>query len=280
MSNSNNKIQYIIACLTTHSLWAAKILNNFSDIFKWFSLTSSEEMKIRSFIKSEGKRLYISALLMEEKRKREVFPTIKYATKLINQDYLKTYWANYVSSFGMTDHIPSTPILESVVFLKYLLDIKLKDMILNEIIKYEMMKNTTLAYEFTGNEKIGISDISMINLDFDAYRVYLNPSYSVIKFEFPVSRIIQTLKTIENESIHLDSFNKQDEEVAFFKNQRTGLVKTISIDASSKFILNKIYEIGQLKEFIENIKNFTLSYADSFVNTMLKNDLIRIVEVN
>ena len=89
-SNIANNMQHIFASLATHSQLVRKVINNFGEIHHYFNLSSQDEDILRSFFNMQGHKLLTTALLMEEKRWREVLQTLKVAYYLIQFRVLLT----------------------------------------------------------------------------------------------------------------------------------------------------------------------------------------------
>lgn len=275
--NSNNKLQYIIACMATHSMWIDVLQNDFSEVDRCVKLSEEEKEKLRSFINNYGKRLHTSAVLMEEKRWRELFLAMKYVPKLIPHIELKQYWADYLRSCSMVEHIPGTPILESIKFLKYLAKMECHNLIVSEVIKYEIIKNNVMAYDFLGVSHDKKTDLSACLHDRDKYRVVINPSCNIGIFNVFISSVIAALNGINNSKINECDYISKNEEIAFYKDRKNGSVKVVSLDRISKAILNDITECENLKILLEKV-NERHVYGLKIMNVMLANDLISIVK--
>ncbi len=157
-----DNLQYVYACLLTHSKWVNKLIKYWFEINDHFNLSPKNKLTFKKFITDQGEKILSTSIIMEKKRWREVYLTFKFLPKLVVKKDLK-------------DHIPKNPILESVKFLDYMLNTYSNNKIINSIIQYELLRNSAWSFEFPANNQYESSfkyEISCLNY----YKSTLNPS--------------------------------------------------------------------------------------------------------
>jgi len=237
---SNHNLQYVIACLSTHSGWVKKFMKNFDVLDKHFNLKLDDRLLLDEFILKQGGKFLASSLIMEEKRWREVLLALKYIPKILGEN-LRYWWLNYIDSFKITDHIPKTPIDESISFISFLLENASLNRISYLIAVYELKRNIALAYNFNlTNVKNEVDFIHKDILATTGYLTHLNPSLTVERFDCSISKLALILKN--NSSIDLNSLSIdcKDEYIGFYKNRTTNMVCVFVICETLKLIISKI----------------------------------------
>lgn len=255
MSDTCINLQYIFACMTTHSKCVASIMNDFNKIHTYFDLSEHDKLLLHAFLRKDGEKLWAAAILMEEKRWREFLLTIKYMLALIPEKKLKYHWEDYLNSFDMQDAIPKSPALESINFLKYFIEKHKNNDSLNQITEYELLRNSVTLFEFPKNWKKNIANIDAIDNDLSSYKVIINPSLIIKKFEFSVSKIIEMIKSHSFIEMSKDEFMINSEMHIFFKNNETQYVKCMQVnDYFVSFLLNLV-KFNNIYSWVKNLKN-------------------------
>ena len=161
MKEQHDSLQYICACLLTHTYVVEQVIADPALIKNFFALSLAMEKVFYAFIHQYGERLLASAKLSEEKRWRELLGILKYAHRCIAMHELKQHWRIYLLSLSCRE-IPQTPLLESIFFLNHLLsDYREKDS-LSAIIQYEIFLNQTLQHDamaLTHTFSVGVSKL-------------------------------------------------------------------------------------------------------------------------
>lgn len=278
MNKPCDNLQYVFACMSTHSKWVKIIKEDFNQISEHFNLSLDIKKNLRSFFETNSREILISATLFEEKRWREVLPSIKYSSKIIGVDKLKCYWNNYLDSFFLKDEIPKSPILESLEFLAYLLQQEFT-LLAKEIFEYEIARNKVLSFELDHSIKSNCINFEDIKNDLRSYKAKLNPSFITKLFNVPVSKIISTL----GEDINKETFvNKSKDFIGFYKTIGTSIVKSIHLNELSNSFLLKLESSTNLsiwsKETIEATQ-LSLAMCLSFIEKMHTNEIIFIHKI-
>lgn len=266
--NYPNDLQYIFACLSTHSRWVDKIKNNFDEIYGFFRLGYKDGMMLRQFIQSDGQKMYASALLMEEKRWREVLLCIKYTAMVISNEQLRLYWRRYLEQFGLTSRIPASPILESIQFLTFILALQPDYLIASSVLTYELFRNDVLSFEYEISKINTVVDISMIKERLIEYRAIFNPSVKLKHFDYSVSKILEDLrKGGINKNI---SNYRHDEVIIFHKSIDTDSVRSIRLEKKSYLILlNLITSPNLLVGMGYLFKNNNINFLTNLIRSKL-----------
>jgi len=219
-----DNMQYVFACVATHSKWANKIVNSINELYQHFNLPLRERKRLSCFFSQYGTRIVATAVLMEEKRWADVLPAIQYTVDLFSKNTVKTYWAHYLSEFDVKELIPSTPIKESIKFLNFILSQPRLTHLQQAVVEYELYKNIALDFDF---KQHGIySKMENDNMKKHAINIDLNPSLIIKKFNIPISDIIKNIHSIKESQITVKKI-KLNEVVAFYKDMKSNRVKTI-----------------------------------------------------
>lgn len=271
-----DSLQYMFACISTHSKWVKIIEDDFDRLSDYFHISSQDKIMLQNFFGASSHEMWLSAILLEEKRWREVLPSIKYTVTWVGLDELKVYWQHYLDDFSLTDNIPKSPITESIAFLNYL-SRQLVSREAKAIVEYEILRNSVLSYEpdfFV--EKI---DIAIIQKDLRRYQCKINPSFIEKSFNLKISKIIEKLK---NNSVD-ESFEATGYEiVGFYKQFSTGFVRSLQInEMSNKFLvsLDGSKNISDWLNKVIEITNTSQKQCVDFLEKMHKNGMIFITKV-
>lgn len=279
ISKHTDNLQYVVACLATHSRWVKKFINNVSDVHRYFKLTPHDAIHLEKFIVEQGKRVLSASLIMEEKRWREVLPALKYMSRIMHDD-LRLWWAGYINSYAVTDAIPKTPLHEAIGFINYLLSKPVLNDVERLIAVYEKMRNRALLYDFQRDEvRIESHDIEIALDAVDEYSVKLNPSLSIESFNWHISKIISAMQKNDMVFCNKSLSKYESQNVFFYKNRITGLVCVSFVSKLVHFAISKVTRSCSLKELILSISNdgwLAQGKVHSLIKVMYKNDVISI----
>lgn len=199
-----NPIQRVIACLSTHSHWYEDNERLIDHVLARFNLSRESEIMLNQYLVSNKKNIWLSAVLLESKRWREMLLTIKYLSKLVPINTMKNYWKDYLNQIDLREAIPSSPTWESIRYLSYIKD-KLENLIARSICEYEIMRNFCLTKT--------------------------DPDYIWWKFDVQVSRVIDAI--VKNDNVD-NCCGEQSEIVIFYKRPQTGKVCTAVVRPGSE----------------------------------------------
>jgi hypothetical protein len=253
-------VQYIFSCICTHTKLATKLTNNFKEIHKYFRLSKHDKYAIQQIFSSHAKEIKTQAILMEEKRWREMLLSIRYVSTIFKMNHLKKYWEKYLNILLFENPIPPTPLQESIAFLTRLKDYF--DSIVDNnsthrfkklVIDYELSRNTVFSYQFNANYSNCIKN-NGINL-YSVEKINLNPSIIIKTFNGEVSKIVEKLKNHECLNRHVAYLLEKTEIVVFFKDRSTGAVKSIQLNELAHFMLIQLTQTSDLASLVEVITN-------------------------
>src|SRR3990167_8943421 len=91
-----NNMQYLLAYLLTHADFLKRVISDDRSINTLFYLSRRDQLNLKNFLLSDGKRVLATAFLMEEKRWRDMLAVLKYIPRLINPAQLKWDWQCYL----------------------------------------------------------------------------------------------------------------------------------------------------------------------------------------
>ncbi len=250
MTNNNyDSLQYVFACMSIHSLWVKIIKNDISQVSEYFNLSTNDLLILTDFLNHHSQQILASAVLLEEKRWREVLSSIKYSSILATPRKLKPHWKNYLETYGFKDNIPASPILESIAFLKYLLHKKFNDLY-QSVFEYELFRNMTLAYEFEPTDATENINNNIVKENPESYQVIINLSFISKNFKCSISKIIKDFqKNLSAEKIRLST----NELVGFYKHKSTGMVKTIQLTEASHSAILKLSSATNVSTWVKNM---------------------------
>lgn len=277
----NNNLQYVIACLATHSKWVKDFTDNFSRIHDCFNLAPNDEVVLFKFLAEQGKRILASSLIMEEKRWRELILAMKYSEK-IHGAALKQWWLEYVGSSSVVEPIPKTPLHESIQFIQFLLRSKKLTGMGIAIAKYELNRNKAQLHEYNDVDlKHEANSLERISQAINNYKIKLNQSLIIEGFDCHASKLIYSLRI--NDVRHSENiYSKTEKEIiGFYKNIKTGMVCVINLSELVYSAILQIKKDESLQNLMNevsikyNVKNDTIL---SMLNTLNKNNIITIYE--
>ncbi|GEM_PF-2154032 len=270
---TTDNLQYVFACLATHSYIISRMRNNFDEVHKHFKLSSQDVAGLKLFMDTQGERLLTSAILMEEKRWREMLPAIKYVAAVVSKDELKSYWLEYLTSIKAVENIPVSTLSEAINFLYYILTKYTTGSLLHEIIQYEIAKNTVSAFDSIDTEKT-IYPVEQLTDDDASYRVVFNPSYLIVDFNLPISKIINDL----TKGRVVDSYNNKIENILFVKSRVSNIVRTISLHPVASQLLRELINCKNLKSWKQRVASGEDTYQKFLIN-MMDIDLVTIEQI-
>lgn len=273
-------LKYVFACLSTHSELVNRLLTNFSDINTYFCLSFKDKTILEEFFINDGKKLLTAAYIMEEKRWREVLSIMHYVPNILSEEKLKYYWASYLKSLNYIGSIPETPIKESINFLLFVSKCGELNKIINDIVSYELMRNSVMAFQFEQHEKGEDKNIDFVKNNTKLFKADLNGSFSVVVFMSPVSKIIKKIKKEGVTCCSAFSFPNESEEIIFVKCEVTGNVKSIICNQFLKSHLMKLVTFNSLYQWIKyaiRYSSFEWNKCINFIDYMLDNNIIKIV---
>lgn len=266
----NHSIQYVVACIATHSYWAEQFSLNYRDLKDYFLLSNSEYQILNKLLAEQGRRLTVNARIMEEKRFREVEQAMRY-TVASQPDSIKLAWSDYLQQIPLVVAIPPTPTDEAILFINYLINSNKLSLFQKEVATYELYKNMALNFEFNDY-------INQELCEFNWY-VRLNPSVACVEFKFDIPQFLNNVnlgKFVDGHS-GVSVKNKQNLVVLFCKNRDTGSIVTMSIVSYIKILLSKLKPIMIFREFYNEIVSTLKINEDGVRNLLLKmrqNDVI------
>lgn len=279
ISNTDN-LQYIFACLLTHSKWVEKAKSDLSVVHDNFNITHLDLDVLKEFLEISGEKLLTSALLAEEKRWRELLAVIKYVDKVIPLDQLKYLWDKYLGSFLIHEAIPVTPLHESIRFLEFVLKNDL-GLMLGNIINYELVRNKLILYEFSEKENLN-SEINVIDLSDNLinFSVRANPSLILKWFEID---IIQVLRQIDTEEAIKHTLGKHKACIGFYKHPVNKIVKTIQFNQKIIPLLLGIKKEKNLRMWIDETlfaHNASIQSIHNFIKKLHDLGVVQIRSIN
>lgn len=199
-----NCIQRVIACLSTHSHWYIDDDRLIGHVLERFGLNHEAAIIMTRYLAANKRNIWLSAVLLESKRWREMLLTIKYLSKLVPIDTMKAYWNDYLNQIDLKESIPSSPTWESINYLYYIKD-RLESSLARSICEYEIMRNFCLTK----------TDSACMWWEFDVQ----------------ISKVISSM--IKNQAIESCSI-AQSEVVVFYKRILTGKVSTAVVRSASE----------------------------------------------
>lgn len=289
MKKHYDHLQYIFACLLTHSKWVRIILDNVDLINDYFTIQFNDMVILRQFFKKQGKKIMSSALLGEEKRWREVLLSIPHTLLLLSLEQLKVYWHHYLESFSIRDIIPSSPVHESIAFLSFVKNTESR-LLYSSIYEYEILRNTALSYQFRQDVYYSIlscsNDLAAGHIitssrglsagssypqelldpaqkarddgvdegaslcNSSQQKMVINPSFILKKFDLKISDIIQVLKQHKLiEEIHYSNH----ELLGFYKHPLTGIVKCITLSEFSSDFMRELAATNSVSVWVKKM---------------------------
>lgn len=277
MITKYDTLQQVVSCLLIHSTWIKKIIANFDLIERNFNLRDTDKIALREFFKIDHEKLLIHAQLSEEKRWREFLTTSHYVKLFFGIDKLKRYWTEYLTSFHFKEGIPSTPFNEAVCFLEFME--KKSNALEKKIIEYEITKNRLVGFNFYHDQISSIKRYKIAMEDVFSHELFLNPSLVIKKFKL---HTLQLLKNIDlSIAQSLEGKNDNNIYLGFYKNCRTGSIKTIAINKHILKLLiymknkQQLYVILQL---LEDNKKWSFQKGTDFINYLHQENVIFIVK--
>jgi hypothetical protein len=255
----HDSLQYVFACLFTHSYWIQTVRQDYKQLANHFNLSAEDNQLFYDFILLHFRKILTTAVLSEEKRWREMLTTIKHTSAIFSLEKLKNYWDKYLLSFSPVKPIPASPVLESVLFLSYLLK-QLGDDPLKSIIEYEYFRNITFTYEFhtiSWSDCIEWDDFDVSNPRLLTLRPKLNPSFLVKTFDSSLSKILQ------NNASHKPDY------IGFYKNMLSKKVNNMCLNESSFAFLMSIPSHGNVLSLIQNFP-----YSKNVIKKLHKDGVI------
>ena len=244
-----DNLQYVFACLFTHSHWAHTIRQDFKQVNHYFDLSADDNTLLYEFIFKHFKKILTTAILAEEKRWREMLTTIKYTSTLLAIDKLKKYWDDYLLRFSPIEPIPATPIHESVAFLSYLLKHPLEAAI-KPIAEYVYFRNITFAYKFytlAAADCIELTDFDLSHHQLLNLKPKINPSFISKIFDDALKQIFPS-----------ETSNCPDY-IGFYKNIKTAKVNRIHLSEASFAFLMSVPSHGNVMSLIQNFSQTSRS---------------------
>lgn len=277
-SNKFDTLQYVFACLSTHSRWVKIIKNDFSQLTRYFHLSLEDRNYVQKMFNSDFNRIWAAACLLEEKRWREILPSIKCTLALVGQDKLKLHWYEYLNMSDLKDNIPKSPILESTEFLRYMLVLCL-DSSHKGVFEYERLRNSILSYEFNIIEEVCYINFASKMENLCMYQAKVNPSYITKKIDISLVKLIKNTREQCNENL---SRMNTVEEIGFYKDTNTGKVRSIQLNEKVKSILSKLSESENVLICLDKIMSIvSMRKADAMciLEKMYKEGLIYFIMV-
>lgn len=234
-----DSIQYIVACMATHSHLAKKIVSGSRQLDDYFSLSDNKKRSLKTFFKEYGDRFLATAMLMEDKRWRDLVALIQYTHTVISERDLKKYWYQYLHQFQLTSMIPETSLKESILFLKFLLSLPDIVHVKRAIVEYELYKNRALDFDF----KEDISRVHWVDVKNNTLIMHVNPSLLIKQFDFCISKIINHISAYQSTRFDLSQIRKT-EIIAFYKVMKSNTIQTMTIKNELYEILSEMRKIG------------------------------------
>jgi len=236
------QIQFVIACISTHSCWLRLLTKNFDVIDDYFHLSATQKLLLRDFFVLNHQKIWTSAVLMEERRWREVLPTLSYTKILFGVTKLKTFWHAYLKSFTLNQCIPVNPASECIAFLNFILK---KDINKNwsHVLAYELLKRQTY------NQPMSLSSDDLNTTEPCRHlRVHLNPTLTVKIFPFIISKVLPNLA---KGKLPITPQLAHPEYIAFYKaNNQT--VKILALNHFTQTVVSSIQQFERLGDWIDH----------------------------
>jgi len=236
-----DNLQFVFACLITHSKWIYLVREDYQLLMQFFTLSDYDYHLFYCFMQTNFDKLLTSALLAEEKRWREMLTAIPYTVSTFYYKKLKNYWEQYLKSISLIEFIPATPIHESINFLVFLLKHPL-DLAIRPIVEYEYSRNVTRAFDISPEQKDNYTKFNHINLtiaELPFYQAQLNPSFITNEYHTALTKILAA-----------DTSDASPDYIGFFKHLQTGKAVSLFLNNSSFTLLNSIPSHPSLSSLI------------------------------
>ncbi len=273
MKKHLNQLQSVFACLATHSKWVKSARTPHVDLSQLFNLSENEADLLQRFLQLHGKSLWISALLGEEKRWRELLAVIKHTKNLLGEHSLKQYWRDYLQTFTIDQPIPHNPLEEAVQFLDFL-KCTSPGLLGKNIIEYDYLQNSVLLFEFNQPSAIPALDYHHCENNGVAYVAELNPSFIYKQFDITISELI---KNSELDKPIMNIPKSEPECIAFYKSPKSNLVKSSKLSDRIKTLLSQLHQYANLADFtkaIIHLHGLNLQDTQQFIKKLSDADII------
>ncbi|EKD71223.1 MAG: hypothetical protein ACD_46C00237G0002 [uncultured bacterium] len=273
-----DQMQYLLACLLTHTTFLKCAMGDERFLYALFDLSEPDKIDLKAFLKHCGRRAFVTACLMEEKRYREMTVVLKYIPTLIDPALLKHDWYQYLSEFSI-HYIPETPLVESIYFLKYLLNIYHDFILLHAVIQYELAMKRVSMHVFSDYESARPA-ISSCRHHERSY-IVLNKSLLKQTFDIPVMKIISNLKQNNQSKMPQSHIDFQREEIFFYQSKQTRLVKAVLPNQPIRIFLDYLIEkqfVFNCNRCITQLFSFNCDVGSRIIKHMVACDLISIID--
>ena len=218
---------------------------------------------------------------MEDKRWREILPSIKHVTALVSKNILRFFWIKYLESIKVDESIPKSTMSEAVNFLKYISANYNDGSILHAVIQYELAMNTVSEFDLITVKSEFTYPLDQIK-NYYLYRIVFNPGYLTVNFNLPVSKIINDI--INGNSIDMNDYTGEDgnEKIIFVKSRSTKVVKVVGLNPVGCHFFDALINAKSLGCWKKNIGLAFKSREDvyhTFIKTMIDIDLVSIEKI-
>lgn len=251
----SQKIQKALAALITNPLYALNFEELNEQIGEQLQLSTQEMEELFKFYKINNHRFTASSKILSKNRWDNVKQSLPIICKFISRGKLDEIWHQHLYKKNLDLLTPKNPLMESLVFCKYLLQSKNLSDQERQIVKYEYIRNEVT---YSHHERFDINIPRRIDItsdsNFAAYAIYFDKSYQVHEFELDLFMLLRKQELVYEKT-----------KILFFKNLTKEGVGSIKLNDKISLIM----ELAVYRKNVSEIMNsLAVSSREIFINLL------------
>jgi hypothetical protein len=189
-------------------------------------LAPDDHRALFAFLESHGAAFRASVLMLRKRRLDNILDALTVTPRLFSEYELSCYWDDYLASVATQAPTPKNPLLESVVFGRFIIDALPADDPHTALVEYDVTRNSVAA--------AAAADIRRYALEASPERgaLLLHPASQIAEFRVNVAGLVKAVASGAARNAVLDAVVREPERILFFKNWTRGGVGTLKAGAA------------------------------------------------
>lgn len=278
-----DNIQTVLAILITNSCMVENLPLEANKILNRFRLKLKDKNELKLFFKKHHKQFIASSLLLKKKRWDDIQNSLHLIRKIFEKSNLDDFFEKYLRQIHYRESVPKNPLVESVIFCKYLIESGCcKDSVKTEIINYEILRNSVIINFISDDTKYihhHLMTEQLGNLDLNRNVFFIHPSAKIAHFNFNVSAYVQEIANEEKVLKFKTEYISEIQSLLFYKNWIKGGASVIKLNKLIEKIFDAVFQfkVISLETILQNDWPYSADFIKKALLSLAKCGLIAVV---
>lgn len=178
---------------------------------------------LSAFLESHGAAFRASVLMLRKRRLDNILDALTVTPRLFSEYELSCYWDDYLTSVATQAPTPKNPLLESIVFGRFVIDALPTDDPHAALVEYDVTRNAVAAAAAVDVRRY------TLHASPESGALLLHPAAQVTGFTVNVASLVKAVTSGMTRNAVLAAASSAPERILFFKNWRRGGMGTLKV---------------------------------------------------